>query len=737
MKLCYPVSHITSLESFNERKSIVENYPISRCDALHGGVYIEGAHDIRAIADGEIVAFRTPEKYTVEEKDDSTAYSSNGFVLIRHQYEYVSDRNTTKKFVFYSLYHHLLPYRKDEKETAAFEGREVPDFLKKEGDVYEITANLLNFRSSEKSGTQGKVLGTLSKGTKVQKAPRTKSEQKDGHWTNSAGNAQYHFQKISCRMNGVETEGFIATGAQYAVASDAAIDEYDVEKFPFDVVCRCSIPVKSGDKIGYSGLCDTATRKNVKACHFGIFTIDEQELKDFINGSIINEEKQRHFFLFKQDAILQKTNAYAMATGRWEVQLLAKGNAFSKIQIIRKKKQVLYDDLIDNNNNTYSIAPSKLEPLNAIFDGVLKQEDTLDWVETIKDADGNRTNQRIAAIKFAHPSKIFWIANEQIPPDKKENDAFELTLETLYVAATEPTEIGEIEVAKGTEIAGYREKRTVNGEDFYYLKHQDQWGWLKDDSNVVEKRSAHKWTDWGFEMTAAANAPADDSNTAAPVDENGEKKRLFAFRGIKKLFTSKKVKTEPETTALNLSKEAPDIIERKEVLHFHPIAFIAQMKRIYAFLGKYLTIEEAVRSATATSKKLDNNLSEESHWESLKRLGVEVYDPIYDYFKGNIKVNSCYRSPIVNTAVGGSKTSQHCKGQAIDIDAIPPCQNREIIEYALKNMVYDQLIWEYGDNSNPDWAHVSIKESGNRVSKLRISGSGTTALDLSKVNITV
>ena len=88
-------------------------------------------------------------------------------------------------------------------------------------------------------------------------------------------------------------------------------------------------------------------------------------------------------------------------------------------------------------------------------------------------------------------------------------------------------------------------------------------------------------------------------------------------------------------------------------------------------------------------------------------------------------MSSGYRSPELNKAIGGSKTSQHCKGEAIDIDndAREYPSNADIFWYIYDHLEFDQMIWEFGDDKNPSWVHVSYKSEGNRKQVLRASKS--------------
>jgi hypothetical protein len=78
-------------------------------------------------------------------------------------------------------------------------------------------------------------------------------------------------------------------------------------------------------------------------------------------------------------------------------------------------------------------------------------------------------------------------------------------------------------------------------------------------------------------------------------------------------------------------------------------------------------------------------------------------------------VSSGYRSAELNTAIGGSKRSQHVEGRALDLDAdvYGRCTNAQIFRYIKDNLEFDQLIWEFGDEDNPDWVHVSYVYDGN------------------------
>jgi len=137
-----------------------------------------------------------------------------------------------------------------------------------------------------------------------------------------------------------------------------------------------------------------------------------------------------------------------------------------------------------------------------------------------------------------------------------------------------------------------------------------------------------------------------------------------------------------------------------------------------------LTLKEVSKSLTATRRGIDNEPKGE-HLTALINLANNVFQPIRDHFGKPIFVSSGYRSPELNKAIGGSKTSQHCKGEAIDIDndAREYPSNADIFWYIYDHLDFDQMIWEFGDDKNPSWVHVSYKSEGNRKQVLRASKS--------------
>ena len=135
-------------------------------------------------------------------------------------------------------------------------------------------------------------------------------------------------------------------------------------------------------------------------------------------------------------------------------------------------------------------------------------------------------------------------------------------------------------------------------------------------------------------------------------------------------------------------------------------------------LSKNLSLAEVVRSESAKRRGIKNMPTPE-HLENLKKLAEKIFQPIRDHFGIPIHVSSGYRSKELNAAIGGSATSQHCKGEALDLDMDgTSVTNKQVFEFIKDNLPFDQLIWEFGDNNNPNWVHVSYG-SRNRKEILR------------------
>ena len=133
-------------------------------------------------------------------------------------------------------------------------------------------------------------------------------------------------------------------------------------------------------------------------------------------------------------------------------------------------------------------------------------------------------------------------------------------------------------------------------------------------------------------------------------------------------------------------------------------------------LSKHLSLAEVTRSESAKRRGI-SNMPTPAHIENFKLLAENVFEPIRKHFGKPIHISSGYRSDALNRAIGGSKTSQHCTGEAIDIDmdgSANGITNKMVFDYIKDNLNFDQLIWEFGTASNPDWVHVSYESTGKQ-----------------------
>lgn len=133
-------------------------------------------------------------------------------------------------------------------------------------------------------------------------------------------------------------------------------------------------------------------------------------------------------------------------------------------------------------------------------------------------------------------------------------------------------------------------------------------------------------------------------------------------------------------------------------------------------LSNNLDLGELTRSESAKRAGISNKPTAE-HIENMKNLANNIFQPIREHFDVPIFISSGYRSKELNTKVGGSTTSQHSSGEAIDIDmdgSSSGVTNKEVFDFIKDNLDFDQLIWEFGSKKNPDWVHVSYESTGKQ-----------------------
>ena len=132
-------------------------------------------------------------------------------------------------------------------------------------------------------------------------------------------------------------------------------------------------------------------------------------------------------------------------------------------------------------------------------------------------------------------------------------------------------------------------------------------------------------------------------------------------------------------------------------------------------ISKHIAYAEAIHSNTAKRRGIDNTPNE-IQVLSMKLLADKIFEPLREWVGGPIKVNSFFRSVALNEAIGGAASSQHCKGQAIDIDDVYSRKtNADMYHWIQMNLDYDQMIWEFGTDVQPNWIHISyVSKEENR-----------------------
>ena len=132
-------------------------------------------------------------------------------------------------------------------------------------------------------------------------------------------------------------------------------------------------------------------------------------------------------------------------------------------------------------------------------------------------------------------------------------------------------------------------------------------------------------------------------------------------------------------------------------------------------ISDHISYAEAIHSNTAKRRGIDNTPNEVQVL-SMKLLADKIFEPLREWVGGPIKVNSFFRSTALNEAIGGAASSQHCKGQAIDIDDVYGRKtNADMYHWIQMNLDYDQMIWEFGTDVQPNWIHISyVSKEENR-----------------------
>ena len=136
-------------------------------------------------------------------------------------------------------------------------------------------------------------------------------------------------------------------------------------------------------------------------------------------------------------------------------------------------------------------------------------------------------------------------------------------------------------------------------------------------------------------------------------------------------------------------------------------------------ISKHITYLEGTHSDTAKAKGIAN-IPNEVQLAAMRLVAEKCFEPLREWYDKPIRINSFFRSVELNKAVKGSKTSDHVKGMAIDLDAGSNAENLKLFNWLKDNVEFTQLISEYGDKSGPSWVHISYDPNNLKTQLLYI-----------------
>jgi hypothetical protein len=434
----------------------------------------------------------------------------------------------------------------------------------------------------------------------------------------------------------VATEGFVEE-------MKIPIKEYNKDKFKFDKVVNDAIAVKAGEVIGYTGNYGTKQDPAYFACHVEVFTIDEKELNNFIEGNVKGEENMRNYFRFKKQGItLQKKYPIKINTS-WEVEKIQNGTNYSKIAIIGKKREVLHSDLVDNDEKlngkfcynvhggsgkyrkyTDAQIEESYKTLNNTFDGILSKNSKLIRIESRQAGKA-----RFVLFPFNQKPDVFWIANDKIKPNDK-NELPEAAFAELYDSEDDPNpdKVAKITIAEDVILNGPLKEVKLGNDTWYQLEINKKKGWIKDGTEGLSRISPYKWGEWGFKVVKE-----DPDDFIFDGNEKGDY--------IKKLI--KEIDTEVKDGDISVSEMNNAVKDRKiakklaGIINYHQTDWAGE-ETANTFLDKL---------GKMIDKQIDNLP------DSLKSNARKHKKERLDILKENIKINGFWKE--VNALKNNSK----------------------------------------------------------------------------------
>ncbi len=586
-------------------------FPIGKNSAWHGGIHFDGEHTLLAIADGEVVAYRFSKEYLEYTKEDKTYRYSNCFVLVRHT---ISTPNGAT-LSFFSHYGNCAPFDSESKPH--------PDFLKQK--CYEITATAINVRSSMESSTADNIIKIDGKDKQLSKGENVFATAVDDRWA---------------KIDGKE---------EYFVFANFTKEVYVSIEPELDKVVTCSVPVKAGDIIGYTGIFERKNQpENQRHVHFEIFSADN--VPAFIANPKEDGKNRPTALKISSGAVLKKQEK-KFSENDLQMQLaVTKGSRLlildhrdSEYLFVREHeiiRAVPHRFLSwQSTENHYLINWDHAGEVSKIFDSYeFERTDTFLFLERA-DVNGNPVQQRDAPnriVKFVCDEEYaerFWVKRSDFEEVDDKTAVAQTDLSSVY-RHNPNTMKYEIDAGSVTDdsfikIEACETAKDETGVLWYKVKADGVEGWISQTDPLLEKQSVFDWKgfrvvkedgDCAYDMLINyRRTPPFFKKIFEEIDVSGDKKickeemlealrdstiseRLsklicfhpsewwvdseFSYWNSVFLHSSEEQKNVLKEQLRNLcwwgdvAKGIDDFPAEPNVYHFHPVAFVENMKKM-------------------------------------------------------------------------------------------------------------------------------------------------------------
>ena len=529
-------------------------FPVGTHNTWHGGIHIEDfGTDIRAIADGRIIAYRIPKDYFPEKGNEKNKFS-NGFILIQHNFE----TPEKIKFQFYSLYMHLQP--KTEMENSP-NGRNIPELYAKYTAKTRVNVRETGLKVREyceDDTTKSREVRFIPKGGLLKKDNTTPPK---GHWMEN--NTQYvfcnhngeilcaykgwlldyddeHYQvnhlkaKDSNSFNSNTPKGtmlFDAIGGAYIgmecenvtleIETTKSKDWYKVKKtnnfilvndctaltkkfkddIKFDSVENVDLPIKAGQIIGVPSKYEADNLKFYTIVHLEVFS-DDKNLTNFINNI---KDKDRTSYEIAKDKTLQVARPCNFLKANTKVKIYQTNDNYTQIgfedvfceaingtDIVHKGKKAVYVNGKKTTKTTYAVKEDKFIEINSKLNNLLPNKDALVYWS-------GKVSESVRKIGFgtAQSGKKYWVNSNEVTGNQNEWVSLVTAITAVYEKQPNDTTQDSV-IEKTTKIRKVTSTKDSNDIEWWQVKAKKQQGWIKK-SELTEK-NPYQWGDYGWKI---------------------------------------------------------------------------------------------------------------------------------------------------------------------------------------------------------------------------------------------